>query len=66
MISAAHVSWVAVGSRLEPAVLESRSDTAWFAGDPLALEILPAATRRVPETALHRCLELLRPIVGDS
>ncbi|PDQ36415.1 MAG: hypothetical protein B5766_00910 [Candidatus Lumbricidophila eiseniae] len=38
----------------------------WFDGEPLALETLPEGIRRVPETALCHCLELLTPVVGES
>lgn len=37
-----------------------------FSGAPLAIETLAEGTRRVPETAMRRCLDLLSPVTGES
>jgi len=58
-------AWVAVSP--QPGVAHRFASAEHpFAGAPLAIETLPEGTRRVPETAVRRCLDLLAPVVGGS
>lgn len=61
--------WVGVSTRLglvERVRAASGVPAPPFDGEPVIVEILPPDTRRLPQTAVRRCFDLLAPLVGES